>query len=79
MEVFSAMKFRSEARDETRTIDLPGGTEVQGAWQEGEVSRSGRITAVTAWHDGWVAVIESCGLPIGLSLGDKVVDRGRRG
>ena len=62
------MKFRSEARDETRTIDLPRGTEVQGAWQEGEVSQSGRITAITAWHDGWVAVIESCITEIGLSL-----------
>ncbi len=68
VEVFSAMTFRSEARDETRTIDFPRGTEVQGAWQEGEVSQSGRITAVTAWRDGWVAVIESCITEIGLSL-----------
>ena len=68
VEVFSTMKFRSEARDETRTIDLPRGTDVRGAWQEGEVPQSGRITAVTAWHDGWVAVIESCITEIGLSL-----------
>jgi hypothetical protein len=68
VEVFSTMRFRSEARDEVRTIDLPGATEVQGAWREGEVPQSGRITAVTAWHDGWVAVIESCITEIGLSL-----------
>ena len=68
VEVFSAMTFRSEARDETHTIELPRGTEVQGAWHEGEVSRSGRVTAVTAWHDGWVAVIESCVTEIGLSV-----------
>ena len=65
VEVLSTLKFRSEARDETRTIDLPGGTDVQGARQEGEVPQSGRITAVTAWHDGWVAVIESCITEIG--------------
>jgi hypothetical protein len=68
MEVFSAMKFRSDSRGETRTIELPGGTEVLSTWQEGEVPQSGRITDVTAWHDGWVAVIESCITEIGLSL-----------
>ena len=41
---------------------------MQGAWQAGEVSQSGHITAVTAWRDGWAAVIESCITEIGLSL-----------
>jgi rifampin ADP-ribosylating transferase len=68
VEVFSAMTFRSEARHVTRTIELPRRVEAKGAWQEGEFSQSGRITAVTAWHDGWVAVIESCITEIGLSL-----------
>jgi rifampin ADP-ribosylating transferase len=68
VEVFSAMDFHSEARGETRTIELPGASDVQGAWLEVEVAQSGRITAVTAWYDGWVAVIESCITEIGLSL-----------
>jgi hypothetical protein len=54
--------------NETRTFDLPGGAEVQSAWPGGEVPQSGRMTAVTAWRDGWVAMIESCITEIGLSL-----------
>jgi hypothetical protein len=68
VKVFSAMQFRSEARGGTRTIDMPRGADVRSAWQEGAVPRSGRITHVTAWYDGWVAVIESCITEIGLSL-----------
>jgi len=68
VEVFSTMAFRSAARNETRTIDLPREPDVPDAWKEGEVPQSGRIDAVTAWHDGWVAVIESCITEIGLSL-----------
>ena len=34
----------------------------------GDVPLSGRITDVSAWHEGWVAVIESCVTEIGLSL-----------
>jgi len=67
VEVFSTMAYRSEARDGTHTIELPHRIEVQPGWREAEVSQSGRITAVTAWHDGWVAVIESCITEIGLS------------
>lgn len=68
VEVFSAMAYRSEARGETRTIELPRPSEAKPSWQEGEVSRSGRITDITAWREGWVAVIESCVTEIGLSL-----------
>jgi hypothetical protein len=67
VEVFSTMAYRSEARDGTHTIELPHSIEMHPAWQ-GEVSQSGSITAVTAWHDAWVAVIESCITEIGLSL-----------
>ena len=33
---------------------------------------SGRITDVGAWHEGWVAVIESCVTEIGLSLETRI-------
>jgi hypothetical protein len=68
VEVFSAMAYRSEARDETRTIELPRRIEMQPSWQEGEVSLSGRVTDITAWREGWVGMIESCVTEIGLSL-----------
>lgn len=68
VEVFTSMRFRSEASSETRTIELPAETGVQDAWREGEIAHSGRIFEVTAWRDGWVAVIESCITEIGLSL-----------
>ena len=41
---------------------------MQPGWQEGDVSPSGRVTAVTAWREGWAGVIESCVTEIGLSL-----------
>lgn len=65
--VFSALKFRSVSRGDTRTIELPRAPEVHAPWNENAVPHSGRIAAVTAWHDGWVAVIESCITEIGLS------------
>jgi hypothetical protein len=68
VEVFSAMTYRSEARGETRTIELPHPIEVQPTWRESDVSRSGRITEVTAWREGWAGAIESCVTEIGLSL-----------
>lgn len=67
IDVFAAMNYRSESRGETRVIELPSAPEVQAVWNDREVARSGRITAVTAWFDGWVAVIESCITEIGLS------------
>ena len=72
VEVFSMMTYRSEARDITHTIQLPRQLETPLGWREGEVSQSGRITDVTAWHDGWVAVIESCITEIGLSVETKL-------
>ncbi len=68
VEVFSAMAYRSEARGETRTVELPRRIDMQPSWQEGDVSSSGRITEVTAWREGWAGVIESCVTEIGLSL-----------
>jgi len=68
VEVFSAMEYRSGARDETCSIDLPRPIEAQPSWQEGDVSLSGRVTDVTAWREGWAAVIVSCVTEIGLSL-----------
>lgn len=68
VEVFTAMTYRSQARRESRTIELPRPIETQPGWPEGGISRSGRVTDVTAWHEGWVAVIESCITEIGLSL-----------
>jgi hypothetical protein len=68
VEVFTATTYRSEARGETRAIELPRALEVEPGWPEGGVSLSGRITDVTAWRDAWVAVIESCITEIGLSL-----------
>ncbi len=68
VEVSSAMAYRSDARGETRTIELPRPIEMQPSWEECEVTPSGRVTDVTAWHEGWAAVIESCLTEIGLSL-----------
>lgn len=68
VEMFSAMEYRSAVRGETRTIELPRPIEMQPSWQAGDVSLSGRVTDITAWHEGWVGVIESCVTEIGLSL-----------
>jgi rifampin ADP-ribosylating transferase len=68
VEVYSAMSYRSEARAEARIIELPRPIDAQPGWPSDEVPLSGRITDVTAWHEGWVAVIESCVTEIGLSL-----------
>ena len=68
VEVFSEMTYRSEVRGETRTIELPRPMEMQPRWAESDISLSGRVTGVTAWHEGWVGMIESCVTEIGLSL-----------
>jgi hypothetical protein len=70
VEIVSAMTYRSA--DETRTIEIPSGIGAQAAWQEGEVPLSGRVTDVTAWREGWAAVIESCVTEIGLSLETRI-------
>lgn len=67
-DVYSALSYRSEAQDETRIIELPCPIDVRPGWPQRDVPLSGRITDVSAWHEGWVAVIESCVTEIGLSL-----------
>jgi hypothetical protein len=68
VEIFSAMTYRSQVRGESRAIELPRPLEMQPGWSKGDISLSGRIPGVTAWREGWVAVIESCITEIGLSL-----------
>ncbi len=72
VEVYSALLYRSEAQGETRIIELPYPIEVQPGWPQREMPMSGRITDVSAWHEGWVAVIESCVTEIGLSLETRI-------
>jgi len=67
VEVYWAASYRSEARAETRTFELPDPMPVRPSWPREEVPLSGRVTDVAAWHEGWVAVIESCVTEIGLS------------
>jgi hypothetical protein len=67
-DVYSALSYRSEAQGETRMIELPCPIDVRPGWPERDVPLSGRIPDVSAWHEGWVAVIESCVTEIGLSL-----------
>jgi hypothetical protein len=71
-EVCSALSYRSEARAETRTFELPYPIDVRSSGPQRDVPLSGRITDVGAWHDGWVAVIESCVTEIGLSLETRI-------
>jgi Rifampin ADP-ribosyl transferase len=72
VENFSAMTYRSEVRGETHAIELPRPLEMHPGWSPGDVSLSGRITDVTAWHEGWIGVIESCVTEIGLSLETRI-------
>jgi hypothetical protein len=76
-DVFSALSYRSEAQDETRIIELPCPIDVRPGWPQRDVPLSGRITHVSAWHEGWVAVIESCDRDRA-EPGDTALDRGRR-
>jgi hypothetical protein len=72
VEIYSALSYRSAAQGETRIIELPCPIEVQPGWPQRETPMSGRITDVSAWHEGWVAVIESCVTEIGLSLETRI-------
>jgi rifampin ADP-ribosylating transferase len=67
-DVLFAMCYRSEARGETRIIELPFPINAGPDRPQRDVPLSGRITDVSAWHESWVAVIESCVTEIGLSL-----------
>ena len=70
--VYSALSYRSDARAETRIFELPRPIEVPSSWRPRDVRLSGQITDVGAWHEGWVAVIESCVTEIGLSLETRI-------
>jgi hypothetical protein len=67
-DVHSAWCYRSEARGQTRVIELPCPINAGPGRPQRDGPLSGRITDVSAWHDSWVAVIESCVTEIGLSL-----------
>jgi rifampin ADP-ribosylating transferase len=72
VEVFSAVTYRSEVRRETQTMELPHASGLQPAWPESDISLSGRVTAVTAWRQGWEVVVESCVTEIGLSVETRI-------
>lgn len=70
--VISSMTYASDARGDTRIVHLPRPADVQPPLPEGIVTRSGRITDVTAWQEGWAAVLESCVTEIGLGLETRI-------
>lgn len=65
--VAAAMTYASASRGESRTFELPRTTLDQSTASPIGELLSGRATEVTAWRDGWTAVIESCITEIGLS------------
>ncbi len=67
VEISSALDYHSRSRGETRTIRLPRSTDNTSRSQENDVALSGRVTDVTAWHEGWAAALESCATEIGLA------------
>lgn len=71
-EVFSAVSYRSETLLDIKTFEFPRAIGVQPSWPQRDVPRSGRITDVGAWREGWVAVIESCVTEIGLSVETRI-------
>jgi hypothetical protein len=71
-EVYSAISYRSEALGETRLFELPCPIDMRPGELQRDVPLSGWITDVGAWHEAWVAVIESCVTEIGLSLETRV-------
>jgi len=72
VEVYSAVSYRSEALGETRIVELLCPIEVRLGWPQRDMPLSGWITAVGAWREAWVAVIESCVTEIGLSLETRI-------
>ncbi len=72
VEVRSAVSYRSGARAETRSFELPGPIAVPPGLQPRDLPLSGWITDVGAWREGWTAVIESCVTEIGLSLETRI-------
>jgi hypothetical protein len=70
--LYCAMVYESADRAESRVFEFPRPVRLQpGPW-ESDTPLSGRVTEVTAWREGWAAVIESCVTEIGLSLETRV-------
>ncbi len=67
-DVHLTLSYRAGARDETKVIELPRPIDTLPGGPRPDGPLSGRITDVSAWQEGWVAVIESCVTEIGLSL-----------
>jgi hypothetical protein len=63
----SALAYHSSLRGETHTVHVPRPTDMKPQSQGPDVASSGRITDVTAWHEGWAAALESCWTEIGLA------------
>jgi hypothetical protein len=55
----SALAYHSSLRGETHTVHVPHSTDMKPQSQGSDVASSGRITDVTAWHEGWAAALES--------------------
>jgi len=72
VKVHSALSYHSRSQGDTKIVELPGPIEVRPAWPQRDLPLSGRISGVSAWHEGWVAVIESCVTEIGLSLETRI-------
>lgn len=66
-EVYAALPYHSQPQGRTKIIELPRPAEGHPAWPQRDLPLSGRITDVSAWREGWAAVIESCVTEIGLS------------
>lgn len=69
---YSAMAYFSAGRAETRIFETPRPVQQQPSPRQSNVQLSGRVTEVTAWREGWAAVIESCVTEIGLSVETKI-------
>jgi rifampin ADP-ribosylating transferase len=67
VEVSAALDYHSRSLDGTRTIRLPHPGDMQRRSREIDIPLSGHVTDVTAWREGWAAVLESCGTEIGLA------------
>lgn len=65
--VFAGVTYRSSARGGTHTLAIPPLPKSAAGWSSDDIPRSGRVTGVTAWRDGWAAAVESCITEIGLS------------
>ena len=72
VEISSALDYHSPARGETRRVQLPRSTDDKSRSPENDVALSGRVTDVTAWHEGWAAALESCATEIGLASAVRV-------